>query len=347
MLIHPQRGAFLFIQGVFMRSFFKSVRRLFCGLGWSLMAVTCFAQAGDYPSKPVTVIVPFAAGGSVDSAARVVLQGLSDRLKQSFVVENVAGASGTIGTLRAARAPADGYTLVFAVASPINVAPVVKPSIVKYEALKDLVPIGTAASSPFVLIASPKLAVASVADLVAMAKKEPGKLNYGTDGVGTSMHLTAEIIKLNAGIDVVHVPYKNGPQVLTELAGGTLELAVMPVSLAQPFIRDGKVRALGVTSRNRWPSLPQVPAIAETAGLQKVDEESWYGLLAPAGTPSAVLDRLTQALRETIKDPAVVEKMNVAGLKPMNLERQDFAAMLQREREGLQSAVKAAGIKPE
>lgn len=330
-----------------MRSFFKSVRRLFCGLVWSLMAVTCFAQVGDYPSKPVTVIVPFAAGGSVDSAARVVLQGLSERLKQSFVVENVAGASGTIGTLRAARAAADGYTLVFAVASPINVAPVVKPSIVKYEALKDLVPVGTAASSPFVLIASPKLAVGSVADLVTMAKKEPGKLNYGTDGVGTSMHLTAEIIKLNAGIDVVHVPYKNGPQVLTELAGGTLELAVMPVSLAQPFIRDGKVKALGVTSRNRWPSLPQVPAIAETAGLQKVDEESWYGLLAPAGTPSGVLDRLTQALRETIKDPTVVEKMNVAGLKPMNLERQDFAAMLQREREGLQSAVKAAGIKPE
>lgn len=330
-----------------MLSFFKSVHRLWCGLVCSSVAVTCLAQAGDYPSKPVTVIVPFAAGGSVDSAARVVLQGLSDRLKQSFVVENVAGASGTIGTLRAARATADGYTLVFAVASPINVAPVVKPSIVKYEALKDLVPIGTAASSPFVLIANPKLAVTSVADLVVMAKKEPGKLNYGTDGVGTSMHLTAEIIKLNAGIDVVHVPYKNGPQVLTELAGGTLELAVMPVSLAQPFIRDGKVRALGVTSRNRWPSLPQVPAIAETAGLQKVDEESWYGLLAPAGTPSGVLDRLTQALRETIKDPAVVEKMNVAGLKPMNLERQDFAAMLQREREGLQSAVKAAGIKPE
>ena len=134
---------------------------------------------------------------------------------------------------------------------------------------------------------------------------------------------------------------------LTELAGGTLELAVMPVSLAQSFIKDGKVKALGVTSRNRWPTLPNVPAIAETAGLQKVDEDSWYGLLAPAGTPSPVLDRLTIALRETLKDPAIVEKMNVGGLKPMALERAAFGTLLQREREGLAAAVKAAGIRPE
>ena len=322
-------------------------RRLLGGLSLSVLAGACLAQAGDYPNKPINVVVPFAAGGSVDSAARLVLQGMSERLKQSFVIENVAGASGTIGTQKVVRSPADGYTLLFAVASPINVAPVVKPSIVKYDALKDLAPIGVAATSPFVLIANPKLPINTVAELVAAAKREPGKLNYGTDGVGTSMHLTAEIIKLNAGIDVVHVPYKNGPQVLTELAGGTLELAVMPVSLAQPFIKDGKVKALGVTSRTRWPSLPNVPAIAETAGLQKVDEDSWYGLLAPAGTPSAVIERLTVALRETLRDPSVVEKMNTAGLKPAILERAAFLGMLQREREGLAAAVKAAGIKPE
>jgi tripartite-type tricarboxylate transporter receptor subunit TctC len=322
-------------------------RRLLGIFGLSMLSGACLAQGADYPQKPINVVVPFAAGGSVDSAARVVLQGMSERLKQSFVIENLAGASGTIGTQKVVRSAADGYTLLFAVASPINVAPVVKPSIVKYEALKDLVPIGAAASSPFVLIASPRLPINSVAELIAAAKKDPGKLNYGTDGVGTSMHLTAEIIKLNAGIDVVHVPYKNGPQVLTELAGGTLELAVMPVSLAQPFIRDGRVKALGVTSRNRWPSLPNVPAIAETAGLQRVDEDSWYGLLAPAGTPAAALDRLTLALRETLRDPVVIEKMNTGGLKPMALERAAFAALLQREREGLAAAVKAAGIKPE
>jgi tripartite-type tricarboxylate transporter receptor subunit TctC len=203
------------------------------------------------------------------------------------------------------------------------------------------------ASSPFVLVANTKLPANTTAELVALAKKQPGKLNYGTDGVGTSMHLTAEIIKLNAGIDVLHVPYKSGPQVLTELTGGLIELAVMPVSLVQPFIKDGKLKALGVTSRQRWPSMPQVPALAETAGLSHVDVDSWYGLLAPAGTPAAVLDRLTVTLRETLKDPALIEKMNQAGLKPLSVERAAFGALLQRERESLSAAVKAAGIKPE
>jgi tripartite-type tricarboxylate transporter receptor subunit TctC len=305
------------------------------------------AQAADYPAKPVTVVVPFAPGGSVDSAARVVLQALGERMRQTFVIENVAGASGTIGTQRVVRATPDGYTLLFAVASPINVAPVVKPSMVQYDALKELAPIATVASSPFVLLGSPKLQATSTAEVLALAKKQPGKLNYGTDGVGTSMHLTAEIIKLNAGIDLVHVPYKNGPQVLTELAAGLIELAVMPVSLAQPFIRDGKVKALGVTSRSRWPSLPQVPALAETQGLQGVDVDSWYGMLAPAGTPPQVLDRVAAALRETLKDPALVERMNTAGLRPLSVERAAFATLLQRERDSLGAAVKAAGIKAE
>jgi tripartite-type tricarboxylate transporter receptor subunit TctC len=310
-------------------------------------ASVAHAQSNDYPNKPVTVVVPFAAGGSVDTAARLVLQALGDRTKQSFVIDNVAGASGTIGTQKVTRAAADGYTLLFAVASPINVAPIVKPSMVHYDALKDLAPIATVASSPFVLIANPKLAASNTADVLALAKKDPGKLNYGTDGVGTSMHLTAEIIKLNAGIDVVHVPYKNGPQVLTELTAGLIELAVMPVSLAQPFIKDGKVKAIGVTSKQRWPSLPNVPALAETQGLQKLDEDSWYGLLAPTGTPSTILDRLTVALREALKDPVLIDKMNQSGLKPMSIERTAFTSLLQRERDNLTAAVKAAGIKPE
>jgi tripartite-type tricarboxylate transporter receptor subunit TctC len=305
------------------------------------------AQTANYPNKSVTVVVPFAAGGSVDSAARVVLQALSERTKQTFIVENIAGAAGTIGTQKVVRAANDGYTLLFAVASPINVAPVVKPSIVQYNALKDLTPIATVASSPFVLIATNKLPANTTAELLAMAKKEPGKLNYGTDGVGTSMHLTAEIIKLNAGIDIVHVPYKNGPQVLTELSAGLIELAVMPISLAQPFIKDGKVKAMGVTSKNRWPSMPNIPALAETQGLQKLDEDSWYGMLAPAGTPAAVIEKLSSALHEILKDPALIEKMSQAGLKPMNIESAAFASLLQKERDNLIAAVKAAGIKPE
>lgn len=322
-------------------------RRLLLAATLACVAGTTLAQASDYPNRPVTVVVPFAPGGSVDSAARLALQTLSERLKQPFVVENVAGASGTIGSQRVARAAPDGYTLLFAVASPINVAPVVKPSIVRYDALKDFTPVATVASSPFVLIGSPRLAAPATADVIAMARQSPGKLNYGTDGVGTSMHLTAEIIKLSAGVDIVHVPYKNGPQVLTEVSSGLIELAVMPVTLAQPFIKDGKVKAYGVTSRQRWPSLPDVPALAETPALKTVDVDSWYGLLAPAGTDATIVARLAGALREALKDPGLVEKMGTAGLKPMVIERAEFAALLKRERETLSAAVKAAGIQPE
>jgi tripartite-type tricarboxylate transporter receptor subunit TctC len=313
----------------------------------AVFAHTALAQAGAYPIRPVTVLVPFAAGGSVDSAARLVMQKLSERVKQSFVIENVTGAAGTIGTERATKAKPDGYTLLFAVASPINVAPVVKPSTVRYDALKDLAPIANVATSPFILIGSPKLAAANTADVLELARKQPGKLNYGTDGVGTSMHLSAEIIKLNAKVDIQHVPYKSGPQVLTELTAGLLELAVMPVSLAQPFIRDGKIKAFGVTSRARWDSLPNVPALAETATLNSVDIDSWYGLFAPSGTDATIITRLAGELREALKDAELIGKMTQAGLKPSHLESAAFAALLKAERDSLVAAVKAAGIKPE
>lgn len=330
-------------------------RRLLLAAAGSLLgtlAPVALAQApaaavASYPSKPVTVVVPFAAGGSVDTAARMVLQKLGERLRQPFVIENTAGAAGTLGTLRATRAQPDGYTLLFAVASPITVAPVVRPALVKYDAQKDLLPIATVATSPFVLIGSPKLEAGTTAEVLALARRDPGKLNYGTDGVGTSMHLTAEIIKLNARVDILHVPYKSGPQVLTELAAGLIELAVMPVTLAQPFIKDGKVKAFGVTSRERWPSLPGVPALAETPGLQKVDVDSWYGLFAPAGTDAALVAKLAAELRETMKDADLIRRLNEAGLKPSSVELGAFATLLRQERDELAAAVAAAGIKPE
>ncbi len=323
-------------------------RRLFVAVTLACATALASAQGADtYPNRPVTVIVPFAAGGSVDSAARLVLQTLSERTKQNFIVENVAGASGTIGTQRAARAPADGYTLLFAVASPINVAPLVKPSIVRYDAFKDFVPVATVASSPFVLIGSPSFKASSTEEVLEMARQAPGKLNYGTDGVGTSMHLAAEIIKLSAGVDIMHVPFKNGPQVLTDVAAGRVELAVMPLSLAQPFFADGKVKVYGVTSRKRWDFLPDLPALAETAGLQSVDVDSWYGLLAPAGTDPAIVQKLAASLGDALKDTSMSDKMRTAGLKPLWVEREDFAALLKRERTTLEAAVKGANIKPE
>jgi tripartite-type tricarboxylate transporter receptor subunit TctC len=305
------------------------------------------AQAAAWPSKPVTVVVPFAAGGSVDSAARLVLAKVGERLQQTFVVDNTAGAAGTIGTQKAVKSPADGYTLLFAVASPITVAPVVKPSTVKYDAFKDLLPVGVVATSPFVLVAAPKTPAATTAELVELAKKQPGKLNYGTDGVGTSMHLTAELIKLKAGVDILHVPYKSGPQVLTEVASGLLDLAVMPVVLVQPFIQDGKVKAIGVTSAERWPSLPNVPPLGATPALRGLAVDSWYGLFAPAGTDPAIVAKLGRALAETLKDADLVRRMADAGLKATSLDAAAFGALIRKERDEMQAVVKAAGIQPE
>lgn len=311
------------------------------------VATPVAAQPAAWPAKPVVVVVPFAAGGSVDSAARIVLQKLGERLKQPFVVDNAAGAAGTIGTLKAAKSPADGYTLLFAVASPITVAPVVKPSTVKYDAAKDLVPVAVVATSPFVLVASPKTPAASTSELLELAKKQPGKLNYGTDGVGTSMHLTAELIKMRAGVDILHVPYKSGPQVLTEVSSGLLDLAVMPVTLVQPFIKDGKVKAIGVTSAERWPSLPDVPALGATPQLRGLAVDSWYGMFAPAGTDPAIVARLVRELGETLKDADLVKRMADAGLKATLVEPAGFAALIRKERDEMQAVVKAAGIQPE
>ena len=307
-------------------------------------AATSIAQA-PWPSGPVTVVVPFPAGGSVDVAARIVLPRLAEKLQQPFVIENTAGAAGTIGTQRTVRAKPDGQTLLFAVASPISVAPLVSPGTVKYDALKDLVPISPVAVSPFVLVGKPALVARTTAELLTLIRQEPGKLNYGTDGVGTSMHVTAELIKQSAKLDLLHVPYKAGPQVLTELAGNQIELAVLPVTLAQPFIKDGKVRAYGVSSRQRWASLPDVPALAETADLKNVEIESWYGLLAPAQVDRAIVERLATEVAAVLAEPEIQRKLADAGLKPFSLTPTQFAAYLAKEKQALAPVIAAAGIK--
>jgi len=312
-----------------------------------LAGASAGAQTAPYPSRPITVVVPFSAGGSVDAAARLVFQKAGERMKQTFVIENVAGAAGTIGTHRVVRAPADGYTLLFAVASPINVAPLVSPTLVKYDALRDLAPVSLVATSPFVLVGNPKLKAANTAELLQLAKQQPGKLSYGTDGVGTSMHVTVELIKQRAAIDVMHVPYRSGPQVLTELSSGLLDLAVMPITLAQPFIKDGKVKAFGVTSKQRWPSLPDTPALAEVPAFKDLDVASWYGLFAPAQTDPAIIDRLSRELAAAIADPELRRRMEDAGLKPTSQNAPQFAETLKKEREALAAVISAAGIKTE
>ena len=328
----------------------SSSRRAFAaalGASLALGIAAPAAIAQSYPAKPITLIVPFAAGGGVDATARLVNTKLGEVLKQSVVIENVAGAAGTIGTQKAARAPADGYTLLFAVASPLNVAPLVAPAAVRYDTFKDFTPIATVGVSPFVLIGKSSLPAANMAELIALAKKEPGKLNFGTDGVGTSLHVTAELIKQRAAMDIVHVPYKSGPQVLTDVAGGQLDLAVLPLSLAQPFIKDGKVKAFGVTSKQRAAIAPNVPALAETAALKDFEVDSWLGVLAPAGVPAPVAQQLMQAVETTMKDPEVVRRLGEIAVRPVVMTGATFADYLAKERRTVQDVVTKASIKAE
>ncbi len=310
-------------------------------------ALPASALAQAWPDKPVTVVVPFGAGGGVDAAARIVMPKLAERLGQQVVIDNVPGASGTIGTQRVAKAKADGTTLLFAVASPINVAPLVAPASVRYDALKDLAPIAPVAVSPFVLVGKPGLPAANTAELLALARKQPGKLTYGTDGFGTSLHVTAAMITATAGVDILHVPYKSGPQVLTDVAGGQVDLGVLPVALVQGMVKEGKVKAYGVTSKARSDALPGVPSLSETPALATLDVDSWMGLLGPAGLDPAIVARLNKEVAAVLADPAVQKQLADGGMKPMLMAPAEFGAYLAKERKALSSVVAANHIKAE
>ncbi|HYF17142.1 MAG TPA: tripartite tricarboxylate transporter substrate binding protein [Ramlibacter sp.] len=313
----------------------------------ALLAGAALAQAPLCGGRPTTVVVPFAPGGGVDSTARLVMPKVAEALKHTLVIENVPGAAGTIGTQRVARSQPDGCTLLFAVASPLNVAPLVNPAAVRYDTFKDFTPLATVAVGPFVLIGRPTLQATTAADLVKLAKAQPGKLNFGTDGVGTSLHVTAELLKQRAGLEMVHTPYKSGPQVLTDVAGGQIDLAVLPLTLAQPFIKDGKVRAYGVTSAKRWPGMPDVPALAETAEWKDVDVESWLGLLGPAHLPAPMVSALVQAVDTAARDAEVVRKLADIANRPLAIAGPRFGEYLQRERKLVQDVVTKANIRTE
>ncbi|MEP6720158.1 MAG: tripartite tricarboxylate transporter substrate-binding protein [Variovorax sp.] len=315
--------------------------------GALLLAASPPLLAQLYPSRPVTVIVPFAPGGGIDAVARQLTALLAADLGQTVVVENVTGAFGTIGTQKVARSAPDGHTLLFVVSSPLNVAPLLTPSAVRYDTFKDFAPIATVGMLPFALVGRNDLQADSLDALVRLAKAAPGKLNFGTDGTGSLLHITGELIKQRAGIDLVHVPYKAGPQVLTDIVGGQLDLGILPVALVQPLVRDGRVRAFGVTSSARIASLAQVPALSESASFEGVALESWMGLLAPAGTPQAIVDRLAASVRKATSNAAMERQLEERGVKPRFVSEGAFADLLRQERKLISDVVSRTGMKPE
>jgi tripartite-type tricarboxylate transporter receptor subunit TctC len=311
-----------------------------------LAALACAQAAAQpaYPARPVRFIVPSAAGGGTDIIARAISVKLGERLGQQFVVDNRPGAGQMIGIELAAKSPADGYTILMA-ASTLAINPVMYKQ-VPYDPVRDFAPITQAATLPNVLAVHPSLPVKSVAELVAYAKENPGKLNFASAGIGTSPQMSIELLKSMTGIDMVHIPYKGtAPGVVDLLAGQVLVMAPN-VLTALPHIKSGKLRALAVTSAKRSEALPEVPTVAE-AGVPGYDSTQWYGVLAPSGTPREIVARLHDAIVRALRDPEVGKRLAADGAEAVGSSPEEFAAFIKSESEKWAKVAAAAGIKAE
>ena len=299
-----------------------------------------FAQA--YPSKPITVVVPYAVGGTTDIVARLVTTQIGNSLGQPMVVDNRAGGGGNIGWGAVARSAPDGYTLLTTEMS-FTIAPGLGTK-QPFDPKKDFSHVITAAAAPHVLVVNPSVPVKTVQEFIAQAKANPGKLNYGSGGNGTNTHLGGELFKREAGIDLVHVPYKGAGQVLQDLMGGQVQALVTSLPTALPHIKSGKLRALMVTSEKRSPLLPDVPS-AKEVGLPKVVMDFWVGFSAPAGTPQPVIDKLNKAITDALNSADGRKRLAEQGLEPVPNSPTQATQLVAAEMQRWGAVVKAAGIK--
>jgi tripartite-type tricarboxylate transporter receptor subunit TctC len=312
-----------------------------------LTALTPFAaQAQDqaWPKRSVSVIVPFAAGGTTDMFGRIFTNEMQAKYGQAFVVENKAGAGGTVGTTAAAKAAKDGYFLLVGTASTHGIAPFVFKAL-SYDAEKDFQPVSLFAKVPNLLVVSNKLPAKTVKELIEHAKANPGKLNYGTSGIGSSQHLAAELFQSMAGVQLNHVPYKASNEVMAALISGEIDLTFDNVTFALPQAKAGTVRALGMTGPNKTPTAPEIPTIAET--LPGFDAQSWHGLFAPAGVPKPIIDQLAADVKRIFDQPAVIAKLKDVGAEPFPMTPEEFATFGASERTRFREIVAKAGITPQ
>lgn len=294
------------------------------------MAATVLpAQAQDnFPSGPVKIVVPYPPGGSTDAVARMIAPGMSKRLNQSVVIDNRGGAAGNIGTAIVAHAPADGYTLLFTTDVLGKNQHVYKN--LGYDAIKDFAPIGMVGASPFVLLANSALPANDIAGLVAIAKKQPNSVSYATIGAGSNMHLATKLLESAANIHMTHVPYKGGGPAFNDLLGNHVQLAFSTVTSAIPLVQGKRVKVLGTAAKTRAPQLASIPTIAEQ-GYANVEMESWCALLAPAGTPPAVVNKLRDALKQVVEDAEFIKKTGDLGFEAKFTGPAEFDAYLKSE----------------
>lgn len=305
----------------------RDVLRTLAALSAAGLALPGHAQA--YPSKPIKLVVGYPAGGSVDLLGRVLADAMAPRIKATAVVDNQGGAAGAIAAQRVATSAPDGYTLLVGSSNELVGTRMVNPA-QRYDGLKDFTPIGMMATAPVVFTAAPHTGIKSIPELLDLLRRNPGKYSYGSSGVGSTLHFAGELFKQKAGVFMTHIPYRGVAPLTSDLAGGSLDFAVLAPSSAMPFIRSGRITALAVSSTQRLGSLPQVPAMTEFAPLKGYELVGWYALMAPKGLPADVTALLSSNLQATLQDPAVRKKLEDAGMV-MATGREDLTRFMAEE----------------
>lgn len=303
------------------------------------------AHAQSFPTKPITLVVPFPAGGALDAVARPMAEGMRKALGQAVVVENVAGAGGTLGTGNVARAAADGHTILLGSVATHAIAAGIYPKL-SYDPIAQFAPISQLTRGPLVLAVGPQVKAANLRELVAAAKASPGTINYASTGNGTALHVAGELFKAAAGINVQHVPYRGGGQAMTALMGGEVAYIIGNTQLVMPLVNGGKVKALAVTGERRLAALPDLPTFAE-AGTAGVDVVTWFGLFAPAGTPAAIVEQLNSAATAALKSEDVQRSLATMGDEPVGSSVADFSRFVRAEHQRWVQITRSAGIKIE
>ncbi|MGE0097414.1 MAG: Bug family tripartite tricarboxylate transporter substrate binding protein [Hydrogenophaga sp.] len=329
-----------------MNRHFRKILALACAFV-TLASAPLHAQqaASNYPSRPVTIVVPFTAVGATDVSARLIAALLTKQLGQAFVVENRTGASGMIGMNVVARAAPDGYTLGWGGNSPMSVAPHLKKEPL-YDPLTAFAPVSLAAISSWIMTTRPGLPVSTVADLVALAKTQPGKLSFASSGNGSAPHLIGELFKSSAGIDMLHVPYKGEVDGFNAMMSGQVDMMLGSTSAASQLVKAGRLKGLAVTTPRRDPAVPDLPTVAE-AGAPDLTFEIFFGMLAPAGTPAPVVARLAEAMKQAVADPSYRETMAKAGVIATSSTPDEFRALLVRHNERWKDIIRRNNISSE
>jgi tripartite-type tricarboxylate transporter receptor subunit TctC len=324
-------------------------RAIQTGLALLTAAIGCglatLAAAQNYPTRPITLVVPFPPGGSTTIVARIVTERMADPIGQQFVVDNRGGAGGTLGTRQVAKSAPDGYTIALGYSGTLAIAPSLFPNL-GYDVRTDFAPIGRIGVAPSAVVVHPSFAAHSVAELIAYAKANPGKVNFGSAGIGTVGHVAGEYFAIESGIKLVHIPYKGTGPAITDLLGGHIPLSFSPIPAVHESAKSGLLRMLAVTSAKRSTLLPDVPTVAES-GVPGFDAVLRYGLVAPASTPRPIIERLNTALRAALESKEVRNRLAIEGAEPLPSTPEEYATDIDREETQWSKVIKASGAKAE